>query len=349
MNKEKNIYNFKAPKSSNEEVNFFNIKGRINRRGFFVRLLFVIAIYFLFLVLFNSGFHKNFGFRFENFYETIHIFIFPLIFSLFVLIQGAKRMHDINKSGWNFLIPFYNLYLAFLPGTKGNNDYGIDYNTAKNITYFDEVEGVDKSEITSRKVKSSRKKPNATDLPESKSNLKSYTYILIILVAVSAWYNIQKNKSTPPINITADSTSVDSIVKVEDSAAPANSFNESDIIDTIAKNNEADPLTDSEINLEDEFEDIPSENVLELVKDPRSKDVANVFWKRGFTLIDFSSNEPIFPELVNNQFIYKIYYSSNEDPIPYYGEYTEQELENHYYYKFINKASCLKFCNSKKH
>jgi uncharacterized membrane protein YhaH (DUF805 family) len=266
MNKEKNIYNFKAPKSSNEEVNFFNIKGRINRRVFFVRLLFVIAIYFLFLVLFNSGFHKNFGFRFENFYETIHIFIFPLIFSLFVLIQGAKRMHDINKSGWNFLIPFYNLYLAFLPGTKGNNDYGIDYNTAKNITYFDEVEGVDKSEITSRKVKSSRKKPNATDLPESKSNLKSYTYILIILVAVSAWYNTQKNKSTPPTNTTADSTSIDTTAIVKDSAAPANSFNESDILDTTA-NNEAEPLSDSEINLEDEFEDVP------VVDDSNSKDV----------------------------------------------------------------------------
>jgi uncharacterized protein (TIGR02145 family) len=262
MNKEKNIYNFKAPKSSNEEVNFFNIKGRINRNAFFVRLLLVIAIYFLFLVLFNSGFHKNFGFRFENFYETIHIFIFPLIFSLFVLIQGAKRMHDINKSGWNFLIPFYNLYLASLPGTKGNNDYGIDYNTAKNITYFDEVEVVGKSETTSRKVKSSRKKPNATDLPESKSNLKSYTYILIILVAVSAWYNTQKNKSTPPINITADSTSIDTTVIVKDSAAPASSFNDSDVIDTLADKNNIIWL--NEIN--GYFIDERDENKYEVVK-----------------------------------------------------------------------------------
>ena len=262
MNKEKNIYNFKAPKSSNEEVNFFNIKGRINRKAFFVRLLLATVIYFLFFVLFNSGFHKNFGFRFENFYETIHLFIFPLIFSLFVLIQGAKRMHDINVSGWNFLIPFYNLYLAFLPGTKGNNDYGIDYNSTKNITYFDEVEGVDKSEITSGKVKSSSKKPIATNLPESKSNFKSYTYIFILLVAVSAWYNSRENKNTPPTNTTADTTSIDSTSKVKESAAPASGFNDSDVIDTLADKNNIIWL--NEIN--GYFIDERDENKYEVVK-----------------------------------------------------------------------------------
>jgi uncharacterized membrane protein YhaH (DUF805 family) len=211
MNKEKNIYNFKEPKSSNEEVNYFNIKGRINRKAFFVRLLLTIVIYFLFLVLFNSGFHKNFGFRFENFYETIHIFIFPLIFSLFVLIQGAKRMHDINKSGWNFFIPFYNLYLTFLPGTNGNNDYGIDYNTTKDVTYFDELN----ENLTDIKNK---------QVLENKNN-KDYSFLIffafILLVAISVWYSSNNNNNSQPTNTTTDSSSIGSKTIVEDSAAPA--------------------------------------------------------------------------------------------------------------------------------
>jgi hypothetical protein len=130
-------------------------------------------------------------------------------------------MHDINVSGWNFFIPFYNLYLTFLPGTKGNNDYGIDYNTAKNITYFDEVEVVGKSETTSRKVKSSSKKTIATDLPESKNNTWSYAFLLIFLVAISAWYSSNNNNNSQPTIPTADSTSIDSTAIVEDSAEPA--------------------------------------------------------------------------------------------------------------------------------
>jgi uncharacterized membrane protein YhaH (DUF805 family) len=210
MNKEKNIYNFKAPKSSNEEVNFFNIKGRINRKAFFVRLLLSIVIYFLFLVLFKTDFHKNFGFRFENFYETIHLFIFPLIFSLFVLIQGAKRMHDINKSGWHFLIPFYNIYLAFLPGTIGNNDYGLDYNTTKDVTYFDELDDNQKK-IESKQVIENH-------------NKKDYSFVIffafVLLVVISAWYSSNRNNSQPTIPM-ADSTSIDSTAIVKDSAEPA--------------------------------------------------------------------------------------------------------------------------------
>ena len=211
MNKEKNIYNFKAPKSSNEEINFFNIKGRINRKAFFVRLLLVVGIYFLLKVLFNFGFHKNFGVRFENFYETIHLFILPIIFTLFVLIQGAKRMHDINKSGWTFLIPFYNLYLVFLPGTKGNNDYGIDYNITKDVTYFDELDD-------------SQTKSNNSQIIKNQND-KYFSFVIffafILLIVISAWYSSNNNNNSQPTNTTTDTTSIDTTAIVEDSAAPA--------------------------------------------------------------------------------------------------------------------------------
>lgn len=41
------------------------------------------------------------------------------VFSLATLVPtlavGWRRMHDIGKEGWYFLIPLYNLYLALQP------------------------------------------------------------------------------------------------------------------------------------------------------------------------------------------------------------------------------------------
>jgi len=81
--------------------------------------------------------------------------------------------------------------------------------------------------------------------------------------------------------------------------------------------------------------------------DPR-KDFANVFWSKQYTLFDLMSDEPIFPTIKDGEKIYKIYFSSNEDPNPYLGYFTEKELERHLFYKFKNLTSCQKFCDSKK-
>ncbi|RKR85620.1 uncharacterized membrane protein YhaH (DUF805 family) [Mucilaginibacter gracilis] len=52
------------------------------------------------------------------------------IYSLAVLLPsiavGVRRMHDVDKSGWFILIPFYNLVLACTNGTPGDNEYGAD-------------------------------------------------------------------------------------------------------------------------------------------------------------------------------------------------------------------------------
>jgi hypothetical protein len=87
----------------------------------------------------------------------------------------------------------------------------------------------------------------------------------------------------------------------------------------------------------------------QVTRDPDSrKDFANVFWKKSYTLFDLVTDEPIFPIIENGQKIYKIYYSSNEDPNPYSGSFTEEQLERHLFYKFKDLASCQKFCDSKK-
>ena len=46
----------------------------------------------------------------------------PLLW--FLWAQGAKRCHDLGKSGWWQIIPFYVLWLIFQDGEKGINEYG---------------------------------------------------------------------------------------------------------------------------------------------------------------------------------------------------------------------------------
>jgi len=50
------------------------------------------------------------------------------IYSLVVLLPSiavaVRRIHDSGKSGWFFLVPFYNLYLYIIPGDVGENKYG---------------------------------------------------------------------------------------------------------------------------------------------------------------------------------------------------------------------------------
>ncbi|MFA9188481.1 DUF805 domain-containing protein [Flavobacterium sp. FBOR7N2.3] len=42
------------------------------------------------------------------------------------LAVGVRRMHDVGKSGWYYIIPIYNLILACTDGDYGTNEYGED-------------------------------------------------------------------------------------------------------------------------------------------------------------------------------------------------------------------------------
>ncbi len=89
-------------------------------------------------------------------------------------------------------------------------------------------------------------------------------------------------------------------------------------------------------------------NTQEILRNPEPRlDLANVFWKKEYTLFDFITDEPIFPISKGGKTIYQIYYSSNEDPTAHFGEFTPEQLEKQLFYKFKNKENCQKFCDSK--
>lgn len=157
MDKKNNIYTYKAPKSKNEETHFFLIKGRITIKAFCLRTLFALvvtgtffAIYYYYAlpkklekvkyvdneeVIYDNTFKTTF-YAFEN----LTLYIVPILMFVFILIQSAKRMHDVNKSGWYSIIPLSNIILLFTKGTVGNNDYGIDPRPQKQVKYFDELD-----------------------------------------------------------------------------------------------------------------------------------------------------------------------------------------------------------------
>jgi uncharacterized membrane protein YhaH (DUF805 family) len=142
----------------NEETHFFLTKGRITLKSFFRRLFFSITLQIvLFFMYFNYAlpekyekvkvledgneviYDTTFSTSFYLFENITFIFI-PFILIIFITIQFAKRMHDVNKSGWFIFIPFINLIFLFSHGTEGNNDYGVDPRPQKDIKYFDELE-----------------------------------------------------------------------------------------------------------------------------------------------------------------------------------------------------------------
>lgn len=58
--------------------------------------------------------------------KVLYLFLTYIPMMWIRLAQSAKRCHDINRSGWYQIIPFYTLVLLFDAGTRGKNEYGPD-------------------------------------------------------------------------------------------------------------------------------------------------------------------------------------------------------------------------------
>lgn len=92
-------------------TNPFVFYGRIRRMEFGLSLLIFYII---------SGLVVG---QISRHHQDIYMLaLFPLFW--FRIAQGAKRCHDLNSSGWWQLIPFYNIWLLFVDGDIGQNEYG---------------------------------------------------------------------------------------------------------------------------------------------------------------------------------------------------------------------------------
>jgi uncharacterized membrane protein YhaH (DUF805 family) len=95
-------------------INYFAFKGRARRSEYW----FFTVFNFLFSTIFTLIGMLN---------DIIYLgLIYNVAMLLPSLSVGVRRMHDVGKSGWYLLVPFYNLILAFTEGDKGDNQYGND-------------------------------------------------------------------------------------------------------------------------------------------------------------------------------------------------------------------------------
>lgn len=93
----------------------FSFKGRIRRTEYWLSSL-IYVIYYSLIGLIDL----------DNLEQKYHIlFVLLCLPALwFMITQGAKRCHDRGNSGWYQIIPFYELWMLFAKGDKGNNRYG---------------------------------------------------------------------------------------------------------------------------------------------------------------------------------------------------------------------------------
>ena len=112
---------FKAP---------FSFEGRIRRKEYILSNVIYVAasllITFILVLLGNDPEGSSFDLY-------LYLLLSPLIFGL--ITQGAKRCHDLGKSGWWQLIPFYGLWMLFQDSDVGPNEYGENPKGIGNIEF----------------------------------------------------------------------------------------------------------------------------------------------------------------------------------------------------------------------
>lgn len=96
----------------------FNGRARRKEYWTFVLINIVIAL--------ALGFIEGFtGINSES-NDSLFVSIYQLAVLLPSIAVGVRRMHDVDKSGWNLLIPIYSWGLLLKNGMKGENKYGPD-------------------------------------------------------------------------------------------------------------------------------------------------------------------------------------------------------------------------------
>lgn len=123
----KNVNSIQAKKIVKTEK-FWSDKGRLRRNAYAIRVGVIILI-----VVIVSQVDYNY-FDVTSFYVVLVLRVVVGLVCLFTFfMQSIKRLQDINKNGWWFVlffIPFINIlfliYVLFADGSVGVNKYGDD-------------------------------------------------------------------------------------------------------------------------------------------------------------------------------------------------------------------------------
>jgi uncharacterized membrane protein YhaH (DUF805 family) len=116
---------------------YFEFSGRSRRREYWLFLLLYTIVLTVAVVLDiqlglggdYSGYYGtgdgSFEFNFSLNFGPLALGVMALSF-IPLLAVTARRMHDVDRSGWFMLVPFYNFILTCFDGTRGPNRFGPD-------------------------------------------------------------------------------------------------------------------------------------------------------------------------------------------------------------------------------
>ncbi|WP_224998041.1 DUF805 domain-containing protein [Cesiribacter sp. SM1] len=94
--------------------NPFSFDGRIRRTEYCISFI-LMLIFRLLMEVFAEA-------NEPAILVVLLVLLIPMMW--FTLAQGAKRCHDLGKSGWWVIVPFYGFWLLFADGEQGLNEYG---------------------------------------------------------------------------------------------------------------------------------------------------------------------------------------------------------------------------------
>lgn len=115
LNKDKNLQTYTIAETLPKD-SFISSDGRIDMGTYWQRWFFCVVAQVGFIYM---------GYMDDDM-AVFTSFLGRVLVTILLIIQGVKRMHDVNKSGWYLLIPLYNLFLLLTDGTPGPNRFGDD-------------------------------------------------------------------------------------------------------------------------------------------------------------------------------------------------------------------------------
>ena len=113
------------------DIHIFSTAGRLGRLRFIAySLIFTFVLYMLLALVMGVTFSMT-GAGPDSFMPLMAVGIFSIAAIVVSIMLMSQRLHDANNSAWWILLIFvpivsflFTLYLWFMPGTKGANDYG---------------------------------------------------------------------------------------------------------------------------------------------------------------------------------------------------------------------------------
>ena len=93
----------------------FTIRGRASRKEFWGSEFIFIPLYWITAFI---------GYLISDGFGDLVASIGSLWSSIAALTASIRRAHDVGKSGWFMLIPFYNFYLQISPSDQTSNKWG---------------------------------------------------------------------------------------------------------------------------------------------------------------------------------------------------------------------------------